>query len=118
MKRRGHGAQEWWGGTREEASLTRYSIAKDGSPMLGQTGQLVVSNTGASPCTYSDNVYDRSTRMPNYGGCWLFSSDMHVPDQVGAKYDKGRRIGSNKRQFCAYMVCRLWAETTPVAFHA
>lgn len=85
--------------------------------MLGQAGQLVVSNTGASPCTYSDNVYDRFTRMPNYGGCWLFSSDMHVPDQVGAKYDKRRRIGSNKRQFYAYMVCRLWAETTPVAFH-
>lgn len=58
MKRRGHGAQEWWEGTREEVSLTRYSIVKDGSPMLGQAGQLVVSNTGASRCTYSDNVYD------------------------------------------------------------
>lgn len=34
MKRRGHGAQEWREGTREEASTVRYSIAKDGSPML------------------------------------------------------------------------------------
>lgn len=30
MKRRGYGAQEWWEGTREEASLTRYSIDSKG----------------------------------------------------------------------------------------
>lgn len=51
MKRRGHGAQEWREGTREEASPARYSIAKYGGPILTHTGHLVVSNPGASGCT-------------------------------------------------------------------
>lgn len=37
--------------------------------------------------------------MPIYGGCWLLSSDMHVPNQVGVKYDKDVELDATNDKF-------------------
>lgn len=57
-----------------------------------------------------------SPKMPDYGDDWLFSSDMHVPNLVGAKYDT-KTPNWIQQTIALRMRMPSWAETTPVAFH-